>query len=132
MELERGVHVKTLGDLASVRSLARFQEVPIYELDTGDEGGREVFFDAVTSRVPMNPPLLGKTNLDAFSDSLWNGLHSLESEKLIIIWSNGTKFRGISPEEFDIAFDTLLDVSNSLSDPVLTIGFRKDVCVYIS
>jgi hypothetical protein len=87
----------------------------IYQLDP--VFGASDFFSMVRERLPLDPPLSGRVNWNAFTDSLWNGIDSSGSAKNAIIWHNPRRMADNEPDAYREAVECLHDV---ISD------FRKE------
>nr|WP_238153914.1 barstar family protein [Streptomyces xinghaiensis] len=91
----------------------------------------KAFFDAVRRTLPLDPPLAGWRSWDALADSLWEGIHVLERDRVVLLWPDAASFAEASPEEFRTAVDVVTDVAESLSEEKPTVGRPTDLCVYI-
>jgi hypothetical protein len=131
MELRQGVTIISGNQAADVREEAVDRDVLIYIISTGGQTGREAFFDAVRHALPLDPPVLSYHSWDALSDSLWQGLYSLNVTRVVILWPDASSLKDTSPSDFGLALSVLTDVANGLADPVATVGRPLDVCTYV-
>jgi hypothetical protein len=105
--------------------------IPVYVISTGKRIGREAFFDAVRTALPMDPPLVSSRSWDALSDSLWEGIRSLGATHVAVLWPDAGFFSEEAPREFEIATSVLADVARSLADPEATRGKPVELSIYI-
>jgi Barstar (barnase inhibitor) len=105
--------------------------IPVYLISTDQRVGREAFFDAVRSALPLDPPLMSARSWEALSDSLWEGIRSLGSKHVVALWPDSSLFSEGAPCEFDIATSVLADVARSLADPEATRGRPVEMSIYI-
>lgn len=105
--------------------------IPAYVISTDKRVGREAFFDAVRSALPMDPPLVSSRSWDALSDSLWEGIRSLGANRVAVLWPDSSFFSEETPREFEIATSVLADVARSLADPKATRGRPVELSIYI-
>jgi hypothetical protein len=80
--------------------------------------------------TPATPALTG-CSWDALSDSLWEGLYSLEAKQIVIVWPDSSVMSKAVPSDFETALSVLADVAESLSNPDFTNGNPKNVCIYV-
>ncbi|MEU4684313.1 barstar family protein [Streptomyces xinghaiensis] len=110
---------------------AASEDCLLFRLTTEGRSGREAFFDAARRTLPLDPPLAGSRSWDALADSLWEGIHTLERDRVVLLWPDAASFAEASPEEFRTAVDVLTDVAESLSDRHATVGRPTELRVYI-
>lgn len=104
----------------------------MFTLSTAGRTDEEAFFRAVRETLPLDPPL-GTSRMvwDALSDSLWGGLHALQSPRAVIVWPDAQPATG-SQGDFRIALDILRDVIATLAETRYTGGRPTHVSVYIA
>ena len=68
---------------------------------------------------------------DALSDSLWGGLDSLETSRVLIVWLDCDRLEK-SSEDFELALSVLRDITETLASPKLIQGKPKEVTVLLS
>ncbi len=90
---------------------------------------RESFFRGVREVAPLDPPVLGDRKWDALSDSLWNGLDSLDEGRIAIIWPESTTLARVAPDDFIVAQDILAKIAVSLGSVTATVNEPKEVFV---
>lgn len=102
----------------------------IFQLDGEDIVDAESFFKKIVRVVPQDPPLSGKCNWDAFTDSLWGGLDELAEENVAFIWTKAENmFEHGIPDLFtalDCFKELALSVANQeygISKPVRLLIF---------
>jgi hypothetical protein len=131
MELKRGLTIINRKQAAEVIEEAGRHDTPVYTISTSGQASREAFFDAVRRALPLDPPLQSSRSWDALSDSLWQGLYSLDVNRIVILWPDSSSLKNASPRDFDLALSVLADVADGLADPVATVGRPVDVCTYV-
>jgi hypothetical protein len=89
------------------------------------------FIQALSERLPMDPPLVGKSNWDALSDSLWNGLHDQAADHFCIVWADTSAIARQTPADLVMALGVLADVARELADRELSLGRPKHLVVLI-
>jgi hypothetical protein len=64
-------------------------EYSIYQLNGEEIYDLKTFYNQCIEILPQNPPLTkgSSVNLDAFMDSIWEGISEQESDKIAIIWT---------------------------------------------
>jgi barstar (barnase inhibitor) len=92
---------------------------------------RDDFFDAVRKTLPLDPPLLSNRSWDALSDSLWEGLHVTPFRRVLIRWDDSRTLAEGSPADHAISMDVLQGITESLADPLPTVGAPKDILVLL-
>lgn len=131
MEFNPGLTVVANLDPDALLLKAKQEGIPAYVLTSTGVLGRESFFDAVRASLPLDPPLLGSRSWDALSDSLWEGLHTIDADRVIIIWPNSAAMCSASRTDYELALNVLRDVATSLADPLSTNGKPKVISVYV-
>src|ERR1700722_16146664 len=84
-------------DVDALLDEAKREGIRAYVLPGTGVVGRASFFDAVRATLPLDPPLLGTRSWDALSDSLWEGLRTLDTDRVLIIWPNSTTMARAAP-----------------------------------
>ncbi len=85
-----------------------------FELPGERIGTLEAFFRVAAEALPADPPLSGKPNLEAFLDSVWEGISCLQAERIALLWSNADVLMERSFQEVLIIVDSLHDIARSL------------------
>lgn len=75
-----------IDDFESVTKQIKDMGYKIYYIDGKKANTIKKLFIWIKDTFPLDPPLSGKVNLDAFVDSLWVGLDSQDYEKVSIVW----------------------------------------------
>jgi hypothetical protein len=82
----------------------------------------------IAAAIPLDPPIVDPSNLDAFGDSLGGGVEALGVPRLALIWPEPeTMVRG-SPKDFKEVVDLLVELTLHGHDPaeahrvVLVVG----------
>jgi hypothetical protein len=131
IEFRQGVTMIDDAAAGGVIEAARDADVRVFILDTSDQSGREAFFDAVRSVMPLDPPLLSSRSWDALSDSAWEGIRRLDSANVAIVWTGATTYRKTAGAEYDKAIAILRDLADSLADSKLTGRRPKILSVFV-
>lgn len=126
MELVSGVTTLPDNDVLALYMQVQHLGVPVYVLETRPPADREAFFAAVRNVLPLDPPLASSRSWDALTDSLWEGLETLNSSRVVILWPDAHQMKSWAPSDYEIAVSVLQDVANSLLED------RMEVCVYLS
>ena len=74
----------------------------------------EEFFMWIKDILPLDPKLNGNVNLDAFTDSFWEGLTLLENPKQCLIWLIPDEFVKSDRCGVGIVLECFEDVANTL------------------
>jgi hypothetical protein len=131
MKMEPGLTMMAHWDMDAVAQEATRNGIPTYVLPDTGVVGRESFFEAVRTSLPLDPPLLGTRSWDALSDSLWEGLHALDADRVVIMWPNSATMFRAATADYKMALNVLADVAASLADPSATSGKPKAVLIYV-
>lgn len=59
-----------------------------YEINGENIKDIKQFFKSIVNILPLDPPMSGNVNLDAFIDSLWGGLDNLGADRVAILWTH--------------------------------------------
>jgi hypothetical protein len=89
------------------------------------------FFRAIRENLPLNPPVQSE-NWDALSDSLWEGLHVFDADKVAVIWPRSDGMRDHDPAGFHTAVEVLMDIATSLADPQASSARTKPLLVVLT
>jgi Barstar (barnase inhibitor) len=98
----------------------------------GDIRTKAAFIAAVREVAPLDPPLFGESNWDAFEDSLWEGLRGLPEDKIVIVWPNANLMSEKNSQEYEAAHEILSNLTNSLASLSITQGTPKELIVILS
>jgi hypothetical protein len=131
LDFQPGLTIIDPASADEIVKVARGADTPVFVVSTSGHVGREAFFDAVRAALPLDPPLHSSRSWDALSDSLWEGIRLLESDKVVIIWPDASAFRDTNQREYEIALSILSDIAESIGDSVTTDGRPKQVSVYV-
>lgn len=131
MDFHKGLVVVNPADADDIAEAAQRAGLRVYRLSTGDRGGREAFFEAVRTTLPLDPPVRSSRSWDALADSVWEGLRCLNDDRIAIIWSDATTFRRLAWADFEIANSILRDLSDSLAESRLTNERPKELSIFI-
>jgi hypothetical protein len=74
----------------------------------------EAFFSVAACVLPADPPLSGRPNIDAFLDSIWEGISCLHAETIALLWSNADVLMERSFQDVLIVVDLFHDIARSL------------------
>jgi hypothetical protein len=112
----------------------------IFVIDGDSISDAESFFSQIVSVLPLDPPLSGKVNWDAFRDSLWFGVDGLEETSVAIMWINCENIVEHDYQSFRTAVECFEDVALSIASEesgvdtptrllVFLIGYEDDLNV---
>lgn len=88
----------------------------ILQLDGENIKDATSFFKKVVEVFPQDPPLSGKCNWDAFTDSLWGGLDELSEEKVAFIWTKVENMFEYGIPDLFMALDCFVELARSVSN----------------
>lgn len=131
MKIQRGLQCSSTIDVAAIRRQATDDGFMTFVLPRFGIVDRPSFFDAIRSTLPLDPPLVGSRSWDALSDSLWEGLYSLQYSKIVIIWPGAGQMSIRAAADFEIALNVLAEVASLLGDRRATLGATKEVVVLV-
>lgn len=131
VEIEPGLAIVEQTVVTTIMEEAILRNVPVYVLSTGTTAGSESFFNAVRASLPLDPPLVSARSWDALSDSLWEGVYSLESNRAVIVWPDAWLFKEVDPATYELTLAIFRDVIESLDDFRATNGRPKQLSVYV-
>lgn len=72
------------------------------------------FFSQAKDVLPLDPPISGNVNWDAFVDSLWSGLEKLDANKIAILWHDSAVMKQHDARNYAICIECLCDICESL------------------
>ncbi|MFJ2186326.1 barstar family protein [Streptomyces anulatus] len=111
---------------------AERQSIPTLTMSTEGRVGKQAFFASVRRSLPLDPPLEGSRSWDALSDSLWEGLHTMQVPHLILVWIDAGTAEPQDEQDFQLALWVLRDLTGSLSDADATNGEPTQLSVYVA
>ncbi|MFF3446750.1 hypothetical protein ACFYXJ_06360 [Streptomyces sp. NPDC002667] len=132
MVIDRGLHEVSGTDIPRILAEAAGQGLPVFTLSTSGRIDKEAFFAAVRETLPLDPPL-GNSRMvwDALSDSVWGGIHALQSPRVVIVWPDVRLGAG-AHGDFQMALDILRDVVATLAEARYTGGRPTQLSVYVA
>ncbi|WP_251862290.1 barstar family protein [Clostridium sp. Marseille-Q2269] len=71
-------------------------------------------FVCIKDRLPLDPPLSGNVNFDAFVDSLWGGLDNQDYEKIVIFWQYPNELMKQDKKRFEKLIQCINEVAKEL------------------
>jgi hypothetical protein len=110
--LEPGIHELHGESLAAV--VDRLDGWTVYVLPEGIVDKRSLI-RGVRDTVPLDPPLSGDDNWDAFLDSLRGGIEEAPGDRIAIVWPGARRFA--DPAPYANALDILRDVVATVGNP---------------
>ncbi|MFI5525200.1 barstar family protein [Streptomyces platensis] len=132
MVIDRGLHEVPGADIPGIVEEAARQGVPVFTLSTGGRTDEEAFFEAVRETLPLDPPLgTFRRVWDALSDSVWGGLHALETPRVVIVWPDARPVAD-AHGDFWIALDILRDLVATLAEARYNGGRPTQVSVCVA
>jgi hypothetical protein len=117
-------------DLAGLRALLDQAGFLLLEIDGAEVRDARSFFAQAKRTLPLDPPLEGTVNWDAFSDSLWQGIDNLSTPRMALLWTavHNMLERGLT--DLLAAADALSSVARSVRDPSSGIDRPTDVLLF--
>jgi hypothetical protein len=67
------------------------------------------WFNQAKDAFPLDPPISGRVNWDAFADSLWGGLDACNQSKIALVIEDAVEFAAGSPREYNVALECLFE-----------------------
>jgi hypothetical protein len=98
----------------SIRAILVASGFTLLDLPDDNIADIEAFFRAVIRVVPNDPPLSGRLNLDAFLDSVWEGLSRLGASRVAILWKNSDKMLNGGLQDLVIISGLFQEIAHSL------------------
>ena len=125
-----GVHDRTGVPLDGLLAGLTREGWPVYTLPGAPES-KDGFIASIKSVLPLDPTIqLG--NWDAMSDSLWEGLHLLNAEKVAVVWPESDRLRRGDPDAYSIALDIFDSLVFGLADLRYTVDHVTRVLVLLA
>lgn len=131
MEYESGVTFVGEEEIARLLTDAPLEKLFLLRLRTKGSGDREAIFEAFRRDLPMDPPVQTAHSWEALSDSLFGGLLSLASTRVVILWEDAAQHESLRAGATGEALSILTEVAELLSSPQVTGGNSKLVAVLI-
>jgi hypothetical protein len=103
----------------------------IFELNGKEIYDAKSFFIAAKLVLPMDPPLSGKVNWDAFSDSLWYGIDNLNQQKIAVLWKQADNMMNLEARNFQIAVECFEDVATSIVEESNEKNLKSDILIFL-
>lgn len=102
----------------------------VVEVDTKGARDGESIVHAFSGLIEMDPPLSGRWHQDAFSDSLFGGLHNLEERRVVLALRGGFWVK----ERFGAVAETLEilgEVADTLAEERFTGGAPTELVLFV-
>ncbi|MFG2974444.1 hypothetical protein ACGFYY_15815 [Streptomyces sp. NPDC048331] len=131
MEFESGVTFVGEEEVSRILTDASLEKVCLLRLRTNGSGDRDAIFEAFRRDLPMDPPVQSARSWEALSDSLFGGLFSLTSTRVVILWEDDARHESIRAGAAAEALSILTEVAELLGSPQVTGGHTKLVAVLI-
>jgi hypothetical protein len=129
-ELPKGLLRTEEASLATLVGRMEAEGWRVFLLDGRAISDKGSFMGEVRNVMPLDPPL-ASDNWDALTDSLWNGLDGLDAKHIAIVWPFSEILKESSPQDYDVALGTLVEIMDSLADPDATGGETKGVTIVL-
>ncbi len=97
----------------------------IYYINGKETTTIEELFLWIKNEFPLDPPLSGNVNFDAFVDSLWGGLDNKNDEKVAIVWKYTNELIKRDKYRFEKFLECIKEVAKTLT--VEEYGINKPV-----
>lgn len=101
----------------------------IFQMDGDNVKDAKSFFKKIVNVFPQDPPLSGKCNWDAFTDSLWGGLDEIAQERVAFIWTRVEEMFEYGIPDLFTALDCFKELGSSVSNQ--DYGISKPVQLLI-
>lgn len=118
-------------DLSELKTLLDREHFTVLEIDGSEVRDARSFFIQATTALPLEPPLSGVVNWDAFSDSLWQGLDGLAKPRVALIWTGAQQMLEGGLPDLLTAVDVLCDVARSVRDPLTGVATPTEVLLFL-
>ncbi len=115
MKLLDAVSYIDIQDVDVITDYVKDMGYHIYSIDGCKFTTMEDIFIWIKNELPQDPPLSGKVNFDALTDSLWGGFDELGEEKVVILWSNPNETMNKDKARYDILIDCLEELAKTLT-----------------
>lgn len=132
MNFVSGLTRINLVDLETARLKAKEAGFETFVLPANGIVDRASFFSAVRATFPLDPPLVGSSSWDALADSLFEGLQTLPSPGVAVLWPNPRALEIAAPLEFRTALNVLADLASVLADRQATCDAPKVVAILLA
>jgi hypothetical protein len=117
--------------LSEVREFLRQNGFHLFELDGEQVRDAASFFHAVVRSLPLDPPLSGSVNWDAFIDSVWGGLDDLGEERVALVWIAAERMLEKGLPDLLIAVDCFQQLAASVRAPDTGISTPALMLVFL-
>lgn len=112
----------------SIKELVKYLEqehFAIYELDGTGINDIKTFFKTIINVLPLDPPLSGNVNYDAFVDSVWGGFDTLGRERVALVWTDSENMLYSDYNNFIKISELFYDLEKSLK--TTEFGLEKTI-----
>lgn len=99
-------------DYESVIEQIQKMNYKIYHIDGRNISTMEEFFGFIKDTFPLDPPLSGRVNFDAFADSFSTGIDQSEYARVAIVFEKSEEF--IKEDKFDVFVRCMEDITCQL------------------
>ena len=128
--LKYGLHTLSISDTEREVKNASLHGSKIIRLPN-NISDKASFVDGLKGSAPLDPPVT-TPNWDALEDSLWEGLHSVTEESVVIVWPNADLMKATSPADFAIAIEIFESLTRTLNSDAITLNAPKRLCVFLT
>ncbi len=111
-----------IGDFEIVTKQIKDMGYKIYYIDGKKANTIEKLFVWIKDTFPLDPPLSGKVNLDAFVDSLWGGFDNQDHEKVSIVWVYSNELKKQDEDMFYKLLKCIKDVAKGITSEEYSVG----------
>lgn len=113
------------------QTLHQLKDDGFYVIEFECRGSVIELFREFKQKLPLDPPISGNVNWDAFTDSLWSGINDLENDLVALVWRDAWKLRQADNPSFEIAQEVLSTVACQLTAGAYGASRRKVVRVIL-
>ncbi len=125
-----GIHERKGAGIAALLATLRGDEWPTFTL-AGSPANWDDFVASIKAGLPLDPPV-DRGIWDALRDSLWEGIHKLNAEKVAIVWPGSDRLRDSDPEAYEKAIELFTDLVFGLADQKFTVDHVTRVLVLLA
>jgi len=119
------IHRITSADFDTTVSQLADDSTVVYRTDRISD--MKSFFYEISRVLPLDPQVHFPVNWDAIADSLWEGLYTIDAERIALFLQIEQQFAS----ELTVVIDVFEQVSEQLSDPEPTLGRLTRLDVYV-
>ncbi len=117
--------------LNALKSMLQMMAYKVFEIDGSRIEDAQTFFQIAKKVLPLDPPISGRVNWDALSDSMWGGVDRLGEPRVAYVWTNVERMLDRGLYDLLMASSCFQDVAVSVHDPQHGISTVVDLLVFL-